>query len=72
MHTIAAGAEARWERLTITVGYARALAAAVDLDAQNAAVNRINVFDGTTGPIGAGRHDRASDAFGLTVEMTWP
>lgn len=68
-HTIAIGAEGQWSDMTFTIGYAKTLAHAIEIE-QNS-VNMINPFDAGTRGVGAGKYDAGHDAFGASVEISW-
>jgi hypothetical protein len=70
-HTLAIGAEASWNLMTITLGYARLIAATRAVAADQTDVAIINPFDAGSGPAAAGRHGRAHDAVGVAVEVAW-
>lgn len=71
-HIIAGGAEVRWGNVTLTLGYARTLSAAVTVGAEATAVKVITPFGSAGWPAAAGRHDRAADTFAAVAEMAWP
>lgn len=71
-HTVAAGAEAYYEGVTVSVGYARLLAPAAEVSAADTAVEIANPFDAGTGPAAPGRYETAGDQIGLSVEIAWP
>lgn len=72
-HTVAAGAEASWNQITFTLGYARTIAPDVTVDADETAVSMENPFGAAAGtaPAAAGTHARAHDAVGLAIEIAW-
>jgi hypothetical protein len=70
-HTAAIGAEAAWNGMTFTIGLARRFSPTVSVTADESAVEIENPFNGGTASAGAGRHGRAHDAVGLTVEVAW-
>ncbi|HKE18828.1 MAG TPA: hypothetical protein VKB80_28330 [Kofleriaceae bacterium] len=70
-HTVSLGAEATWNQITIDVGLARRLSPSVDVAAGDSHVEMQNPFDAGTADAGAGRHGRAHDAVGLTMEVAW-
>ena len=70
-HTLAVGAEATWNLVTFTLGYARLIAATRTVSADQTAVDVVNPFDAGTAPAAPGRHGRAHDAVGLSVEVAW-
>ena len=69
-HTVALGAEASWNQLTFTLGVARVLAPAAEVSEADS-LELLNPFEAGTAPAAAGRHRRAQDTVGLTVEMAW-
>lgn len=69
-HTLALGAEAAWDGLAVTVGYARTLAAARTL--APAGVPMVNPFGAGTTVAAPGRYDAASDWIGLALRAEWP
>ncbi len=70
-HLVAAGAEGRWGETTLTVGYARALSAAVRVNESESAIPMVNPFAAGSAPAAAGRYDTAADLLGLSVEIAW-
>jgi len=70
-HTIAAGVEASWNQTTLTLGYARLLAQTRSIAADETSVDVVNPFDAGTAPAAPGRHGRAHDAVGLSIEVAW-
>lgn len=70
-HTVAAGVEASWNQTTLTLGYARLLTRSRTVDADETAVEVVNPFGAGTAPAAPGRHGRAHDAVGLSVEVAW-
>ncbi len=68
-HTVGVGAETNWQDVTLTIGYARTIAAAVRVDYTT--VYSVNPFDAGTRPAALGRYDRAQDLFGASVEVAW-
>ena len=70
-HTLAIGAEASWNLVTVTLGYARLIAATRTVGADQTAVEVVNPFDAGTAPAAPGRHGRAHDAVGLAIEVAW-
>lgn len=70
-HTVAVGVEGTWEGTTLTVGYARTMARAVSVDAADSGVSMVNPFDAGTIQVGGGTYDLASDAFALSVELSF-
>ncbi len=70
-HTLAVGAEASWNQVTVTLGYARLIAADRTIAAGETAVEVVNPFDAGTAPAAPGRHGRAHDAVGLAIEVAW-
>jgi hypothetical protein len=70
-HTLAIGAEATWNLMTVTLGYARLIAATRTVGGDDTAVDVVNPFDAGTAPAAPGRHGRAHDAVGLAIEVAW-
>jgi hypothetical protein len=70
-HTISLGAEGTWNQITFDLGIARRLSPSVDVAAGDSDVEVENPFRKGTASAGAGRHGRAHDAVGLTVEVAW-
>jgi hypothetical protein len=70
-HILAVGAEGHWEGTTVTLGYARMLGLAADVDASESRVAMVNPFDAGTGPASPGRYDTASDSFGIALDVAW-
>ncbi|HLU66806.1 MAG TPA: hypothetical protein VKZ63_11045 [Kofleriaceae bacterium] len=70
-HTAAVGAEASWNQITFTLGYARQMAPAARLE-PGEGLPFVNPFAAGTAPAAAGRHRRARDSVALSVEVAWP
>jgi hypothetical protein len=70
-HTVSLGAEGTWNQITFALGVARRLSPSVDLAPEDSDVLVENPFDAGTASAGAGRHKRAHDAVGLTMEIAW-
>ncbi len=70
-HTVSLGAEGTWNQITFALGVARRLSPSIDLAAEESDVLVENPFDAGTASAGAGRHKRAHDAVGLTMEIAW-
>ncbi len=68
-HTVALGAEGQWSSMTMTIGFARTLARAVDVTQSSLLL--YNPFAGGTTTIGNGHYQRAHDAFGAHLEVAW-
>lgn len=68
-HTVAAGAEAQWEQLTFTVGYARTLGR--DHTVTDSTISLVNPFAAGTATTANGRYEAAHDAFAASVEIAW-
>lgn len=71
-HTVALGAEAIWDGITLSLGYARTIVPSVTVTEDDTEVLLINPFEAGTGPAGAGRHSRSRDTVGLSFEVAWP
>jgi hypothetical protein len=70
-HTLSLGAEGTWNQITFALGIARRFSPSVDVADGDSDVQMENPFDAGTASAGAGRHSRAHDAVGLTVEIAW-
>jgi hypothetical protein len=70
-HTAAIGAEASWNLITFTLGYARLIAPTREVAGDETAIAVENPFGAGTAPAAAGRHGRAHDAVGLSIEVAW-
>lgn len=70
-HTLAIGAEASWNQVTLTLGYARLVAPDRTVAAAETAVEVVNPFEAGTAPAAPGRHGRAHDSVGLAIEVAW-
>jgi hypothetical protein len=70
-HTVAAGVEASWNQTTLTLGYARLLAQTRTIAADETSIDVVNPFDAGSAPAAPGRHGRAHDAVGLSIEVAW-
>jgi len=70
-HTASLGAEATWNQMTFTIGIARRFSPSVAVSPAESDVVIENPFDAGTATAGAGRHGRAHDAVGLTMEVAW-
>ena len=70
-HTLSVGAEGTWNQITFALGVARRMSPSVELAAEDSDVLVENPFDAGTASAGAGRHKRAHDAVGLTMEIAW-
>ena len=68
-HTVALGAEAQWEQLTFTVGYARTLARTHR--AKGSALSLVNPFAAGSAETATGEYEAAHDAFAAAVEIAW-
>ena len=68
-HTVAIGAEGQWSSMTMTIGFARTLATAIDTTWSSLLL--VNPFAGGTTTIGNGHYQRAHDAFGAQLEVAW-
>jgi hypothetical protein len=69
-HTAALGAEASWNQISFTLGVARQFTPAATVD-DSESQQFLNPFDAGTAPSAAGRHRRARDTFGFSVEIAW-
>ena len=70
-HTVSLGAEGTWNQITFALGVARRLSPSVDIAPDDSDVLVENPFDAGTARVGGGRHRRAHDAVGLTMEIAW-
>lgn len=70
-HTLALGAEAAWNQITFTLGIARTISPDVRVTETDTDVSLVNPFDAGSAPAAAGRHHRAHDAIGLSIEVAW-
>ncbi len=70
-HTVSLGAEGTWNQITFALGVARRMSPSVTLAPEDSDVLVENPFDAGTASAGAGRHRRAHDAVGLTMEIAW-
>lgn len=70
-HTLAIGLEAIHEGATLSLGYARTLAPASAIGADDTEVSIVNPFDAGSGPAGAARYEGGADQLGLSLELAW-
>lgn len=70
-HTVSLGAEGTWNQIAFALGIARRFSPSLELGADDSDVLVENPFDAGTASAGAGRHSRAHDAVGLTMEIAW-
>jgi hypothetical protein len=73
-HTLAIGAEASWDDVSLALGYARVFSRSRAVDAATTDVALINPFGqgAGTAPAAAGRYDQAADSIALDLRVTWP
>ena len=69
-HTLALGAEAQWNGVTLSVGYARTMARTRSSSSSHVEV--LNPFVAGTADAGMGRYRDARDVVGTTLELSWP
>jgi hypothetical protein len=70
-HTVSLGAEGTWNQITFILGLARRMSPAITLSAEKSDVMIENPFDAGTASAAAGRHERAHDTVGLTIDLAW-
>ena len=70
-HTVSLGAEGTWNQITFALGLARRVSPSVTVATGESEVEMQNPFPGGTASAGEGRHGRAHDAVGLTIEVAW-
>ena len=69
-HTVAAGAEAQWNGIAVTIGYARTMTGAWTVEHNQLSV--VNPFAASGGTTGHGRYQTSRDLFGVALEASWP
>jgi hypothetical protein len=70
-HTVSMGAEGTWNQIAFALGIARRFSPSLVVGDRGSQVEVENPFDAGTASAGAGRHSRAHDAVGLTMEIAW-
>ena len=70
-HTLSMGVEGTWNQIAFALGIARRFSPSLEVGTDDSDVLVENPFDAGTASAGAGRHSRAHDAVGLTMEIAW-
>jgi hypothetical protein len=68
-HTLAAGLDASWGELSVTLGYARSFSSTKSVT--GTAVDIVNPFGAGTGPAATGTYRDSDGVFGMIVEASW-